>query len=83
MKDTLKYDTCGTGTGTFHIISPCAAARMAKHVLSKVNKGFWTMPKNPYIGLTPAKQGRNDQITAKGCIATTVEEHGASLGKLE
>lgn len=41
------------------------------------------MPKNPYVGLTPAKLGTNDQITAKDCIATTVDKHGASLGKLE
>lgn len=34
----------------------------------KTTKAFWIMPRNSYIGLTPAKLGRNNQITAKAAL---------------
>lgn len=47
----------------------------------KTTKAFWIMPRNSYVGLTPAKLGRNNH--SQRCIATAVGEYGASLGKLE
>lgn len=54
-----------------------------QNVPSKVNTGFLDNAQNPCAGLPPAKQGRQDHITARGWTATGLDKLGASLGKLQ